>query len=168
MAGTAILTLGEHPEWLEAARALLHEYLVLPDAWERFGGVPEQLPRVLAREVSGFPGPAVPPTGDVILAITDNDLIAGGHVIPATDDACELKRVYVRPAHRRRHVATRLAEAAMDRARTLGYGRIVLDVAPERQAAIQLWTSLGFRPCAPFRSYPFSMEFMEHEIVVDA
>jgi GNAT superfamily N-acetyltransferase len=164
MSATAFVELSEHPEWIEATRSLLQEYLCLPDAWERFGGVPVRLPKILAREVSMFPGPAAPPEGDAILAINANELIAAGHIVALMDDVCEFKRVYVRPTHQRRHVATRLGEAMIERARNLGHQRIVLDVAPERPAAVQLWTSLGFRPCEPYRTYPFAMEFMEREL----
>src|ERR1700730_11593467 len=134
MSATEFVELSDHSEWIEATRFLLQEYLCLPDAWERFGGVPVRLPKILAREVSMFPGPAAPPEGDAILAVNANELIAAGHIVALTDDLWEFKRVYVRPAHRDRRVATRLGEAMIERAGDLGHHRLVLDVAPERPA----------------------------------
>jgi ribosomal protein S18 acetylase RimI-like enzyme len=160
--------LSDDPEKLEAARTLLHEYLVLPDGWERFGGVPARLPQLLDHEIVAFPGAAAPPEGDVALAIITGDVIAAGHIVAFLGDVGEFKRVYVRPEHRRRHTATKLAEAMVDRARALGYHRVVLDVAPERPAAIRLWRSLGFQPCEPYRTYPFAMEFMQLEVATRA
>ena len=49
----------------------------------------------------------------------------------------------------------------IERARDLGYRRVLLDVMAERTAAVALWAGLGFRACPPYRTYPFAMVFME-------
>jgi putative acetyltransferase len=157
--------LTEHPEHLEATRSLLREYLLLPDVWDRFGGVPDRLPDPFEREVLSFPGPATPPGGEVVLAVAEGDVVAVGHLVPLGEQGCELKRMYVRPHYRRRGVATRVAGTIIDRARFLGYRRILLDVLPERVGAVLLWKSFGFRPSPPYRTYPFAVEFMEKELL---
>lgn len=160
---TTIL-LSEHADKVEAARGLLEEYLRLADSWQRSGGVPQRLPAALEGEITAFPGSAVPPRGDVIVGVSaSGKIVAAGHVVPLDPlepSVCEFKRLYVRPDDRGQDVARRVAEAMIDRGRALGYGRAVLDVMPERAAAVAFWTRLGFRSCPPYRTYPFPMEFM--------
>lgn len=161
MAATATLLLSEYPDKIQAARALLEEYLRLADVWEPFGGVPERLPAALEREITAFPGDAVPPEGDVILGVAaSGNVVAAGHVVPLEPFVCEFKRLYVRPNDRGKGTARQVAEAMIGRALTLGYRRAVLDVMPQRAAAVALWARVGFRSCSPYREYPFPMEFM--------
>ena len=169
MAAVSTLLLSEHPDRVDATRVLLEEYLSLADAWERFGGVPVRLPAFLEHEITAFPGNSVPPDGDVIVGVADNgNVVAAGHVVPAEPFLCEFKRLYVRPDDRGKGTARQVAEAMINRARALGYRRAVLDVMPERAAAVVLWTRVGFRPCSPYRTYPFPMEFMELDLVDSA
>jgi putative acetyltransferase len=165
VACTSTLRLSDHGNSVEAARGLLQEYLRLPDAWERFGGVPDRLPDPLEREIEAFPGEATPPGGDVILGVTaSGDVVAAGHIVRLEPIVCEFKRLYVRPEDRRNGLATQVVEAMVHRARVLGYRRAVLDVMPERASAIAFWARLGFRPCPPYRVYPFTMNFMEMDL----
>jgi putative acetyltransferase len=163
-----VLLLSEHPEHLEAARSLLEEFLRLPDAWARFGGVPTRLPDALEREIVSFPGAAAPPGGDVVVSLAEGEVVAAGHLLPWEGEACEVKRLYVQSRHRCQGVGTRVARTLIDRARSLGYHRILLDVMPERVGAVRLWRSLGFRPCPPYRAYPFPMDSMEKDLGPDS
>ncbi|HET9770979.1 MAG TPA: GNAT family N-acetyltransferase [Acidimicrobiia bacterium] len=161
MAATPTLLLSEHPDKIEAARGLLEEYLRLADAWEPSGGVPLRLPASFEGEISAFPGVAVPPEGDVIVGVAaSGNIVAAGRVVPVEPFVCEFKRLYVRPDDRGKGIGRQVAEAMIGRARALGYRRAVLDVMPQRTAAIALWTHVGFRTCPPYRAYPFPMEFM--------
>ena len=161
VAATPTLLLSEYADNIQAARALLEEYLRLADVWEPLGGVPVRLPASLEREITAFPGDAVPPQGDVILGVAaSGNVVAAGHVVPVEPLVCEFKRLYVRPNDRREGIARHVAEAMIGRARALGYRRAVLDVMPQRAAAVALWARVGFRRCPPYRAYPFPMEFM--------
>jgi GNAT superfamily N-acetyltransferase len=164
VAGVEIVLLSEHPQHVERARTLLEQYVRLPDAWERWGGVPTDLPAFFREELAAFPGAARPPTGDVVLALLGTRVLGVGLVAPAHDDACEFKRVFVQEEFRRRGVGDRLADSMIDRAAALGYGRAVIDVVPERHGAIAFWQGRGFTPCAPYREYPFEMVFMERPL----
>lgn len=64
------------------------------------------------------------------------------------DDTAELKRLYVRPYMRRRGVGRRLLVAAVDRAVYVGYQRLLLDVVPDRAAAIALYQLSGWHRVA--------------------
>ena len=154
------VTLSEHPEHRADARRLVEEYIRLPDAWTRFGGVPDVLPAYF-RELDDFPGEAAPPGGEVVVSIIEPDVVGVGLVVPGVDDVCEFKRVFVVAGHRGTGIGRALAATMSDRARTLAYRRVRIDVMPERPAAVAFWTALGFEPCAPFRDYRFDMLFMD-------
>lgn len=64
------------------------------------------------------------------------------------DDTAELKRLYVRPHMRRRGVGRRLLAAAVDHAAHVGYQRLLLDVVPDRAAAIGLYQRSGWHRVA--------------------
>lgn len=66
------------------------------------------------------------------------------------DDArCELKRLYCRDAFRGFGLGERLTVETMDRARALGFRRMVLDTHASFTAAIAIYERLGFTPSAP-------------------
>ena len=73
---------------------------------------------------------------------------------PLADGACELKRLYVRPAARGSGAGRALAEAAVARARTLGYTVLRLDTLPAMAAARALYASLGFVPTRRYNDNP--------------
>jgi ribosomal protein S18 acetylase RimI-like enzyme len=65
--------------------------------------------------------------------------------------ACELKRLWVRPASRGLSLGRTLTLAVLDRARAAGYKSIFLDTAPASMAAAhRMYLDLGFEPCAPY------------------
>ena len=81
-------------------------------------------------------------------------LVGSAAVKHLPDGAAELKRLYVRPAARGTGLGRRLAEAAIARARELGYAVIRLDTLPRMETARGIYASLGFEPCEPWVDHP--------------
>jgi len=98
------------------------------------------------REIDALPG-------DYQLFLADGD---GGCVALRFlgADTAEMKRLYVRDAHRGKGLGRALAEAAIRAAREAGCTRIVLDTLPKMREAQVLYQTLGFRPIAPYLENP--------------
>ena len=67
-----------------------------------------------------------------------------GHAHLALTDPPELQDVSVRPAYRRRGVATALTRAAEQKARTLGFDRMRLTVSADNEPAQALYRRCGY------------------------
>jgi GNAT superfamily N-acetyltransferase len=71
-------------------------------------------------------------------------------------NACEMKRLWVRPSSRGLALGRTLTLAVIDRARATGCKAIFLDTAPAAMAAAHhIYLDLGFKPCAPYNDNPF-------------
>jgi putative acetyltransferase len=65
----------------------------------------------------------------------------------------ELKRMYVRPAHRGLGLAKQMLEHLAGHARSHGVMLLRLETGIHQHAAIGLYEQLGFRPVPPFGTY---------------
>lgn len=107
-------------------------------------------------EIANLKGIYGPPNGCVLLAEM-NGVAAGCAALRAGDTgSCEMKRMYVRPAFRGRGVGRRLAEAVIDAARELGYGRVRLDTLAHMHVPRNLYRSLGFVEVPPYYHNPLA------------
>jgi putative acetyltransferase len=142
------------PHEIEIVRALFGEYAAELRVDLAFQG--------FAEELATLPGAYAGPGGVLLLAWAD-DLAAGCVGLrPFAPGACELKRLYVRPAFRGRGLARRLTAAALAEARSRRYVRILLDTLPGMVEAQQLYGTLGFREIAPYRANPVAgAKYME-------
>ncbi len=99
-----------------------------------------------------------PPRGAVLLARPDGAPGPGAFgVVGIADhgeDRAELKRMYVAPDARGTGAGRALAEAAIARARAVGYRRMLLDTVASLTPAIALYESLGFVAIDAYRYNP--------------
>ncbi|WP_329066536.1 GNAT family N-acetyltransferase [Amycolatopsis sp. NBC_01480] len=85
------------------------------------------------------------PSSALLVAVTaDGDLAGAGALRTLEPGIVELKRMYVRPAWRGRHVGSRLLDGLLDQAAELGASTIRLDTARFMQDAHGLYRSRGF------------------------
>jgi ribosomal protein S18 acetylase RimI-like enzyme len=125
--------------------------------------------RALFREYAAWLGPegwftdleaelaALPGGYDAILLARAGEGIVGSVAIrPLEGGACEMKRLYVRPAARGSGTGRALVGASIARARKLGYAVMRLDTLPTMDAARALYLSLGFRPIERYNDNPIA------------
>ena len=111
-----------------------------------------------------------PPGGLALIAVDPGLGVLGGVAVKPLSslgaEACEMKRLYVRPAGRARGLGAALAKAALAHGRTLGYRRMLLDTLPSRMpAAVALYRKLGFVERGPYYSTPIDETvFMEADL----
>jgi GNAT superfamily N-acetyltransferase len=121
----------DEPQARSLVEELQQEYVV------RYGG-PDETP-VDPREFD-------PPTGVFLVAELGDTLIGCVGLRRHDETTVELKRLFVRPDHRRGGLGRILLFAAERRALELGYSKILLETGTEQPEAVSLYTSTGYRP----------------------
>ncbi|MEY4098994.1 MAG: hypothetical protein RL300_165 [Pseudomonadota bacterium] len=138
------------PSELEQVRALFTEYassLEIDLCFQNFEA-----------ELAGLPGAYAPPRGSLMLAWSQRELVGCCALRPldAVDypNACEMKRLYVRPALRGSGLGRRLAEAVMETGQQTGYTYMLLDTLSEMETARAMYQDLGFTEVPPYYYNP--------------
>jgi ribosomal protein S18 acetylase RimI-like enzyme len=138
-------------ETIAQVRTLFREYAALP-------GVVQCLAN-FENEVATLPGRYAAPDGRLALAI-DADSERGGEAVGCAalrrldEDACEMKRLYVREAFRGRSAGRSLVQTLITEARTMGYKSMLLDTLPSMLEAHKLYRMLGFREISSYQKNP--------------
>ena len=144
------LVVPESPEQLDATRAIFREYaqgLGVDLCFQNFEA-----------ELAALPGDYGAPRGALLLATVEGELAGCGAFRPLPDadyaNACEMKRLYVRPRFRGLGLGRVLAQALMDQAVRAGYSVMLLDTLDDMEAARGLYVALGFVEIPPYYYNP--------------
>lgn len=105
-------------------------------------------------ELKNLPGEYAAPSGRLILAFEDDATAGCVALRKLSEEACEMKRLYVKPKFRGVGIGRRLAEALLREARTIGYTKMYLDTLASMKKAVGLYQSLGFEETEPYRHNP--------------
>jgi ribosomal protein S18 acetylase RimI-like enzyme len=132
-------------EW-KAARRLVEEYVASLNLDLSFQDI--------ARELEDLASEYAPPGGAFFLAEVDGAHMGCVGVRRFDDGIGEIKRLYTTAAGRNQGLGRQLAVCAIEAGGQLGYRCLRLDTLPSMKAAHALYTSLGFKPIAPYRYNP--------------
>jgi ribosomal protein S18 acetylase RimI-like enzyme len=147
-----VLVGAAEPALLATARVLLREYadmLGVDLCFQNFD-----------TELATLPGEYAEPAGALLLALVDGQPAGcvGLRSLPDVDypNACEMKRLFVRPAYRRYGLGRVLAQRLMDLATQAGYSHMLLDTLDDMEAARGLYVTLGFEEIPPYYFNPIA------------
>lgn len=151
---TAAVSLFEvrDPQDVEAVRALFLEYqasLGIDLCFQDFD-----------TELRNLPGDYVAPSGGLFLARANGQaagccafrpLITSDHL-----DACEMKRLFVRPGFRGLGLGRQLVDLVVLSAQQAGYTTMLLDTLSDMEAARALYQEVGFTETEPYYHNPLA------------
>ncbi len=133
-----VIRIAETDDHFRQARALVHEYAAWLDVDLCFQGFDE--------EMAHFASIYAPPRGRLLLAMDGAEAVGCVGLRPmSVAEEGEIKRLFVRPSHRRMGLGNALFAEIIATARGLGYRRLRLDTLPRRMpAADAMYQRLGW------------------------
>lgn len=140
------------PQDIEVVRALFLDYQADLGIDLCFQGFPAELAQL--------PGDYVAPRGAIALALVGGNP-AGCCAFRPLDgsdhlNACEMKRLFVRPAFRGFGLGRQLVDLVLSEARLVGYTNMLLDTLTDMEAARALYQEAGFYEVAPYYHNPMA------------
>jgi GNAT superfamily N-acetyltransferase len=131
---------------MEIVRELWTEYWVAAGLGGEFQG--------FSRELEELPGKYAPPAGRLLVATIRSEAAGTAALRPIAGAACEVKRLYVRPAFRGMGLGFALLERLVSEARAIGYREMFCDTLLSMSAAQQMYRNYGFETIAPYSPDP--------------
>jgi GNAT superfamily N-acetyltransferase len=111
----------------------------LRDAFEVY------IQRALAEEIDHISAYYGERDGGFWVAVMGDKVVGTFGLERASNDAMELRRMYVDPSARRRGIARQMLQSAEDECRSRNVSRIELSTAEIQQAALALYRTAGYR-----------------------
>lgn len=87
--------------------------------------------------------------GDFAVLLEGEQIIGTVALFNLGSQVCELRKMYLDPAFRRRGLGRQLLDYGLVKARELGYIRVTLETASELKEAVALYESYGFQRIEP-------------------
>lgn len=106
------------------------------------------------------------PDGDLMLAYW-NDEVAGCIALSKMKEAgaCEMKRLYVRPAFRKNKIGRLLIEELLNSAKERNYEKMRLDTFLKLESAVHLYKQFGFENISAYYNNPLpGVVYMEKQL----
>lgn len=146
------------PHWVEVQSA--HEYSLAKSLFKEYFetlNIPACFPN-FEHELNHLSTLYAPPNGCIILGYF-GDALAGCCALRLLQEvnytnACEMKRLFVRPDFRGYGLGRELADAVITFAKCAGYEHLLLDTLDEMETARELYKDLGFIEIEPYYHNP--------------
>ena len=90
---------------------------------------------------------------DVLIAYADGKAVGCAGLKKYSTQDVEIKRVWVEPEWRGKHIATKLMDLLEDKARRMGYKRAILQTRPIMPDAVALYENRGYVLIANYPPY---------------
>jgi len=109
----------------------------------------------------------LPPKG--LLLVSYDEGLPTGCACTRTiaDRTAELKRMYVRPAHRNKGIGTRLVNESIAWARAMSYSRVRLDSAGFMSDAHRVYRRLGFHDISAYEGTEIPKQYQAHWVFME-
>lgn len=96
------------------------------------------------------------PDGRLYIAFCDEELAGCIGLRKIDKQNCEMKRLYVRPALRGKHIGNELVQRIIRDAKEIGYSHILLDTLPFLERAIHMYKIFGFYEISSYNNSPLN------------
>jgi len=107
-------------------------------------------------ELAGLKKMYAKPFGGIILAKAGSETIGCVAIRKISEEAGELKRMYIKPGYQNRGIGKTLLEEALQLAKECNYSIVKLDTLNYMLPAIHLYTQAGFYETAPYYHNPIT------------
>lgn len=94
------------------------------------------------------------PFGRLYLAYYDSSLAGCIGLRKIDEKNCEMKRLYVRPQFRGKHIGDQLVRKIVEDAGEIGYSYILLDTLPFLESALHIYKKYGFYEIESYNGSP--------------
>ncbi|WP_116809354.1 GNAT family N-acetyltransferase [Steroidobacter cummioxidans] len=140
--GSVVITQADTAELITLVRELFKEYAYALGIDLEYQG--------FAAELAALPAPYAPPLGALFIAYVDGEVAGCAALRPLRDGVGEMKRLYVRPNHRKVGLGNHLIDAVIAAARQAGFDQLRLDTLASMTSAQALYRKLGFVETPPY------------------
>jgi GNAT superfamily N-acetyltransferase len=154
----------QNTEDFAAVSELLLEYLTWESAQTKdVFGEDVDVDVMLANSMSKLES-YMPPAGQLLLASLDDIPVGVVFLKKLRDDACEVKRMYVRPGYRGKRIGYTLLQQLIVNAKSAGYKNILLDSGRFMSDAHALYRAVGFKDIARYPESEMGAGFEAHMV----